>query len=75
MAKKNLSKETIRKFVAEINDKGNTGANFIDIAAQNEFYISDLGAVFKEEEYFVWNINDIGKLKELKSGILIFEEY
>ena len=74
MQRKTLSKETIRKFVAEINENGNTGANFIDYAALNNFLVSDLGAVFKENENFVWIINNVGKLIERKGGLLILEE-
>ena len=74
MAKQTLKKATIRKFVAEVNENGNTGANFIDLAAQNNFYVSDLGAVFIEENKYVWNVDGLGRLIELKNGTLLLEE-
>ena len=76
MSKKTFKKETTRKFVAEVNEKGNTGANFIEIAALNEFFVSDLGAPvkFKGEDKFIWNIDGVGRLIELSNGILILEE-
>ena len=74
MAKQTLKKATIRKFVAEVNENGNTGANFIDLAAQNNFYVSDLGAVFIEENKYVWNVDGVGRLIELKNGTLLLEE-
>ena len=74
MAKHTFKKATIRKFVAEVNEKGNTGANFIDLASQNNFQVSELGAVFVEGNKYVWNVDGVGRLIEMNTGILLLEE-
>ena len=74
MAKQTLQKVTIRKFVAEVNEKCNTGAYFIDLSAQNNFYVSDLGSVILEGNKYVWNVDGEGRLIELKNGTLHLEE-
>jgi hypothetical protein len=72
-----ITKEVIRKFVQEINYKGNTGANFIDIASQNGFLVSDLGAVFlNNDNNYIWNIKGVGSLIENKENhlLILFED-
>ncbi len=73
MSKMTFKKETIKKFVADVNDKGNTAACFIDIASQNQFFVSDLGAVFLKGDEYVWNIDGVGRLIE-KNGFLYIDE-
>ena len=71
---KSLLLGIIRKFVADVNEKGNTGGNFIDLAAQNEFLVSDLGTVVKQGEGYVWNVDGVGRLIEQNDATLFLEE-
>jgi hypothetical protein len=73
MARRAFEKEVIRKCVADINEEGNTGGKFIDIATKNGFSISDLGVVIKEGDDYVWHINGVGKLIEKPNRVLILE--
>ncbi len=74
MLKQTFKKQTIIKFVDEVNENGNTGAKFIDCAEKNGFSISDLGVVIKDGAKYVWNVDGVGLLIE-QNGILSIEDY
>jgi hypothetical protein len=71
--KKKISEDVLRNFVDAINEAGNTGATFIELAAKYDFKVSDLGSVSKEGNKYTWNVEGVGKLVQLENHSLIIE--